>query len=98
MLPATQTWWETLWASPVSSQFRDIDLPGLVRVALLWEKVVERKASAAELGELRQLETSFGLTPAARVRLGWKFADELPESQSGTSAKTKTTRRRMRAV
>src|SRR5437764_7048320 len=54
-------WWATLWASPIAAEFADVDHPGLVRMALLWARSVEGQASAAELGELRQLESAFGL-------------------------------------
>jgi hypothetical protein len=74
--PAVRAWWRALWSSPISRQYDDVDVPALVRVAILWAKAVQGEASAAELGELRQLETAFGLTPAARIRLNWCFPDE----------------------
>ncbi len=69
---STVGWWETVWASPMAAVWLPADVPALVRLALLMELSFLGEASAALLGEIRQLEDRFGLSPLARRRLQWE--------------------------
>ena len=90
LLKSTRDYWQTIWASPMAMAWLDADVPALVRLAMLMELVSQGDASAAELGEIRQLEDRFGLSPLARRRLQWEIdqaagvkADEGPVEQEG---------------
>ncbi len=73
-------WWATVWTSPMSNVYLAADIPALTRAAGLVAKAASGEASGTELGELRQLEDRFGLSPLARRRLQWEIerADDRP--------------------
>jgi hypothetical protein len=48
------------------------DIFVLERLALLWDLVWLGEASAALLGEMRQIEDRYGLSPAALRKLQWE--------------------------
>ena len=60
-----------LWSTPVSNVYDRSDLPALERLFLLRDSVARTgDTDYKALGEIRQLEDRFGLTPLARMRLG----------------------------
>jgi hypothetical protein len=71
--PMAVDWWEDVWASPMSAEFLQGDVPALYRLVSLvdvwWN---EHKLDVAK--EIRLLEREFGLTPLARRRLEWQVA------------------------
>jgi hypothetical protein len=70
----TRAWWKTVWASPMAHAWLDADVPALVRLASLVNRVHTETASASTLAEIRQLEDRYGLSPLARRRLQWEVA------------------------
>lgn len=66
----TLAWWESVWASPMVSEYLDSDVPGLVRLAVLIDEYW-RKPSASLAAEIRLQEARFGLAPLDRWRLQW---------------------------
>jgi hypothetical protein len=79
----TREYWATIWASPMATRWTDYDVPALTRLAMLQQRALiddDRKV----LGEVRQLEDRFGLSPRGRRLLGWEIVGE-------TSSPTETT-------
>jgi hypothetical protein len=67
----TLAWWRAVWASPVAEAlYLPSDAYPLVRLGNLLEVIARGDASAAIIGEARQLEDRFGLSPVSRRRLG----------------------------
>ena len=67
---ATIDWWEDVWSSPMSEEYLDADLHGLVRLAILVDKFNEHPSSTAH-AEIRLAQKDYGLTPYDRRRLEW---------------------------
>lgn len=65
-------WWATAWASPIAAVWLDADVPGLVRLASLVDRVTKGDAPLTVLTEIRALEDRYGLSPLARRRLEWE--------------------------
>jgi hypothetical protein len=82
----TFEWWRAVWSSPVAEA---LYLPGdaypLVRLGNMLESIRTGEASAAVMGEARQLEDRFGLSPVARRRLG-VFVDRRTAAEIDGSA------------
>lgn len=82
--------WAQLWATPQAVAW---DRLGWVRTVGRYCRVAvaaeARDATAAVMGEARQMEDRLGLTPMAMLRLRWEVvADEVAEQrQAGTSAR-----------
>lgn len=69
--PETVEWWRAVWGSPVAAAlYLRSDAYPLARLGDLLETIRTGEASAAIMGEARQLEDRFGLSPASRRRLG----------------------------
>lgn len=88
-LPATESWWETIWASPMASVWLDADVDGLVRLATLKDDFARGEGPAVALPAMLGLEDRFGLSPKARRALQWEVAreaaaDEKPKLASVT--------------
>jgi hypothetical protein len=66
----------------------------LIRLARLVDQCGRGEATAAALGEVRQLEDRFGLSPLARRRLQWEIAQAGQQAQGRPLAPI----RRIRAV
>ena len=77
-MPATVAWWETVWASPMASQFLSCDVPTLERLADLIDRTHRGESGSRLLAEIRALEDRFGLSPLARRRLQW----EMPSAEA----------------
>ncbi|HWH14239.1 MAG TPA: hypothetical protein VNT51_05795 [Miltoncostaeaceae bacterium] len=82
-----RSWWRTAWSSPMAAVWIEADVPSLLRLAMLVDdqangvEVVDGEGAAhvvpvavTVLGEIRQLEDRFGLSPLARRRLQWEIA------------------------
>jgi Ser/Thr protein kinase RdoA (MazF antagonist) len=80
----------------MASVYLDADLTGLVRLARLLDADERGEASATMLGEIRQLEDRFGLSPLARRRLEW----EVQQAEGAKPAPAKSRRRdpRLRSI
>jgi hypothetical protein len=70
---AARDWWSIAWASPMASVWLEADVPGLVRLASLVDRVAKGDAPMTVLTEIRALEDRFGLSPLARRRLEWEI-------------------------
>lgn len=76
--PAVASWWDLVWSSGVAAAlWQPADAPLVSRLGDLLELAHRGEASAALLGEARQLEDRLGLSPMARRRLG-VFTDGQP--------------------
>lgn len=75
--PKVVAWWSDVWTSPMSGEFLDSDVSGVLhRLAELNQDFW--MASDAALRDrlsktISQLETELGLTPIARRRLQWEI-------------------------
>lgn len=91
--PRVVAWWQSVWRSPMASEFLDADRPRLEMIAELhqkfWMAADEGESVTKLAGEIRQQELLFGLTPMDRRRLQW-------EVEKGESAAERTTTRKAR--
>ncbi len=92
----TVAWWDVIWSSPISAEWVDADVPGLVALATLWDEfwgadddLAKRVKAAAEI---RMASMQFGLTPMARRSLQWEV--RRVERASDPAAVPTPTRRR----
>ena len=73
--PNTIRWWETIWASPLSAEWVQADMPALLRLAALesrfWNAQDTGEAVRAH-SEIRMGSMQFGLTPMSRRALQWE--------------------------
>lgn len=90
-------WWETVWRSPMASEFLDADMRGgLYLLAELYQRrwTSEDTKEIREIAaEIRQQEVRFGLSPIDRRRLQW----EVEKAESAVE-KTQTRRQRQTAT
>lgn len=69
--------WARWWASPMATQWSDTDIPGLSRLANLYESVFDGSGlNQAQTSQIDRLEKSFGLTPEGRKSLKWQVVAE----------------------
>jgi hypothetical protein len=70
----TKAWWSTIWASPISGEWVDADVPGLVALAQLvedfWRSPREQRGKAH--AEVRMASREYGLSPFSRRQLQWE--------------------------
>lgn len=71
---ATQEWWEHIWRTPMATQWTDGDVPALVELAVLRERLLDGKVSVAS--EVRLRSEEFGLTPKGRQDRRWRISSE----------------------
>lgn len=69
---AALAYWTTIFTSPLGGMFAEVDHFGLGRLCRLHGKAEQGRINGIELGELRQLEAQYGLSPYARRRLQWE--------------------------
>lgn len=76
----TKEWWKIIWRSPMATVWIESDIPALIRLGWLLE---HPKPTALIVGEIRQIEDRFGLSPKSRRMLQWQIApaDEEPEAE-----------------
>lgn len=80
---ATKKWWKLIWDSPMAAVWLESDVPALIRLGHLIELTEKVKVSALIVGEIRQIEDRFGLSPKSRRMLQWEIAqaEEEPAEQ-----------------
>lgn len=89
--PQVLAWWESVWRSPMASEYLDADMKGgLYLLADLqqqrWDSRDKANLSAIS-AEIRLQEVRFGLSPVDRSRLRWVISQ-------GEEAEEKTQARR----
>jgi hypothetical protein len=72
--PMAVKFWESVWQSPMSSEFVPGDEFALYRLLILVDKYF-RRGSLEVAKEIRLLEQQFGLTPLSRRRLEWTVTE-----------------------
>ena len=73
--PHTVRWWDTIWASPLSAEWVQADMPALLRLAALENRFWQAEDAATAVrvhSEIRQGSMQFGLTPMSRRSLQWE--------------------------
>jgi hypothetical protein len=68
---STKNWWKLIWESPMAAIWLESDVPALTRLGNLLELQAKGKISAIMVGEIRQIEDRFGLSPKSRHMLQW---------------------------
>ena len=91
---AAQKWWRTIWRSPMATQWAESDIPALLELAILRERLMDGKISVAP--EVRLRSDLFGLTPAGRQSRRWMITDEDLERAGFKSSKASVVK--LRAV
>lgn len=85
---ATHSWWGIIWKTPMATQWTPGDVPALIELAILRERLLDGKISIA--GEVRLRSDQFGLTPEGRQKRRWMITEE-DQERAGV---TKGTRRK----
>jgi hypothetical protein len=81
--PNTLAWWESVWRSPLVSEFLNVDINGLFRLAVLENNFWLEPCSKTH-AEIRLAQKDFGLTPNDRRRLEWTVETAEKAKESGT--------------
>lgn len=101
-VPKPTTLWTSLWKLPQAVAWERQHLARVVaRYAMLLQLAESYEASAAVLGEVRQLEDRLGLNPKAMRSLLWEVTeDEVGEkrSEAATISAADAARSRLRVV
>lgn len=85
-------WWESVWKSPMASEYLTADKEALFMLARLHQDfwtAKDRKSRQQAAAEIRQQGVRFGLSPIDRRRLQW-------EVEKGEQAADRTATRRQR--
>ena len=69
----TREWWETIWRTPMATQWNEGDVPALIELAMLRQAFMDGDMSVRS--ELRQRSDRFGLTPKGRRDLRWVITE-----------------------
>jgi hypothetical protein len=69
-----QQWWRTIWRSPMATQWIEADVPALIELAILRDRLREGQISLA--AEVRLRSDLFGLTPAGRQQRRWVITEK----------------------
>lgn len=101
--PRTLDWWESVWASPMASEFLDSDVHGLITLAELedeFHRTTDVRTRLELVKEIRLQRQAFGLTPIDRRRLQWEVrrADEAEKPKKRRGRPKKDPREILRAV
>lgn len=82
--PLTVACWQRAWESPMAAEWLPSDVDGLGRLAVLWDQF-NCEPTTQLLGEIRQQESRYGLSPLDRSRLQWEIRRaEEPAAQVAT--------------
>lgn len=93
----TIEWWNLVWKSPQATQWTEDDIPALIELGLLRERLLDGKISVAP--EVRQRTDQFGLTPAGRQRLRWVITEgDAVRAGVADEVELQRNRRRLSAV
>jgi hypothetical protein len=71
LMPATLAAWGTWMRSWFASHWTPADLPVLLQIIKLYDKVERNQAISAELTQYRQLLDSYGITPKGQQDRRW---------------------------
>ncbi len=71
---SSQSWWRSIWRSPMASQWVDGDVPALLELAVLRQRLLDGKISVAP--EVRLRTNEFGLSPAGRQSRRWMITEK----------------------
>lgn len=82
--PNTILWWDSVWLSPMRSEFTGPDIEGLQMLAVLVD-IYWRNPNSHNHTEIRLSEQKFGLTPLDRRRLEWTIEDAEKAKAAGTA-------------
>jgi hypothetical protein len=87
--PKALKWWESVWRSPMASEYLEADRTGgLYLLAELYHARWTQPENVVKIAaEIRQQEVRFGLSPIDRTRLRW-------EIDKGETAAERTEKRR----
>lgn len=80
---STKRWWKLIWDSPMSSMWVESDTHALLRLGDLLDLQSKGKISAIMVGEIRQIEDRFGLSPKSRRTLMWHIPVEGADEGDG---------------
>jgi hypothetical protein len=82
----TKRWWADLWASPMATEYVDMDINGLYRVAMLmndfWLADSLEARNAAQV-RLEKADAEYGTNPLARRRLEWQIEQTEDSKRKG---------------
>ena len=92
----TRAWWATVWSSPMATQWDEGDVPALVELALLRQKMMAGEFNLSTAVEKRS--AAFGLTPKGRRDLRWIITDKDAERAGVAGVPDESPVRRLRAV
>lgn len=74
LAPATHAWWKKIWRTPMATMWQPGDVPALIELATLRERLMDGKVTVAP--EVRLRSDEFGLTPKGRQERRWLVVDE----------------------
>jgi hypothetical protein len=87
-----QRLWVLWWSTPMATRWIESDAPQLERLLTLFELFWSGEYPASTLPEIRQGETAFGLSPAARRKLYWRVEGvDTPAADAALDAPTSET-------
>lgn len=93
----TKLWWDTIWSSPISAEWVDADVPGLLGLGQLVDDfwTADRAERTKAHAEVRMASREFGLSPFSRRQLQWEVrrveAASSPKEQPRQSRRTSRT-------
>ncbi len=93
--PMTKFWWDTIWASPMTSEWVDADVPDLLALAALVDQFWN-EPDPKRHAEIRMAGREFGLSPMSRRSLQWEI--KRVETAKPAAPATKPRDPRLRAV
>jgi hypothetical protein len=96
--PATKKWWKLIWESPMAAVWLESDIHALTRLGNLIELQAKGKISAIMVGEIRQIEDRFGLSPKSRRMLQLHIPVDDAKDGDDLEQATMSNVRRLRAV
>lgn len=72
----TRRWWADLWASPMATEYANVDINGMFRVAMLlndfWMAETHKERAEIQV-RLEKADADYGTNPLARRRLEWQI-------------------------
>lgn len=95
---STKRWWKLIWGSPMASMWLESDTHALLRLGHLLDLQAKGKISAIMVGEIRQIEDRFGLSPKSRRSLMWHVPVDGAEEDDDQPEQTRGKVRHLKAV
>jgi hypothetical protein len=68
--------WAAYWRSPSSTRWTDESVYVVAALVKVQGRIIAGDATSADHATLAKLLDGLGLTPTARLRLGWEVADD----------------------